>query len=233
MSNPAKGGGSAPAPSQPEADLRVGMAVYDKVYPETMGAVYQLGKYAILDIVSGVYVDQARNGIAQRTVEPYLLFVDADMVFDLSHLDELKKAMDDDPKIGAIGAVYVYRDGSAHPICHWIVDGMWESGKYVLKRALENMEKGAIDDVDSFGTGFLLIRTEAMRAIGEPYFQTKYDDVTGSFWGEDVLFCKRLKDAGWRACIHFGVQVGHLGKALYKPESMKDLSALVEEEDAV
>ena len=222
MSNPAKGGGN-PAPSQPKAELRVGMAIYDKVYPETLGSVYQLGQYAILDFVSGVYVDQARNSIAERTTEPYLLFVDADMIFTLAQLDELRKALDEDPTIGAIGGLYTYRNRTIKPIVGWIEDDHWMGGRYLYDRTLKNMESGAIDDVDSFGTGFLLIRTEAMKSIGDPYFKVHWDEETNSFWGEDVLFCKRLKEAGWRSCIHFGVQCGHIGKAVYTPSMLLDI----------
>lgn len=233
MSNPAKVGGKSPGPSHPDLELRVGMAVYDQVCPETMGAVYMLGKYAVLDLVTGTYVDRARNVIASRTEEPYLLFVDADMLFEVEDLNKLKEAMDEDPKIGAIAGMYVHRDGTIKPVCHWIVDGMWMSGKYVLQRCLKNMEAEAIDEVESFGTGFMLIRTEAMKAIGQPYFQTKYDHETQSFWGEDVLFAKRLKEAGWKACIHFGVQVGHIGRAMYMPDTLKGIEIPGEPEDAV
>lgn len=232
MSNPAKGGGESPAPSQPKADIRVGMVVYDKVHPETMGAVYSLGNFAVLDVVSGCYVDRGRNVIAERTEEPYLLFVDSDMVFTIDHLAALADAMDDDPKIGAIGGLYVFRDGSIKPVAHWVVDGMWMGGRYVLDRTLKNMDEGKIDDVDSFGTGFLLIRTEAMKDLDEPYFKTHWDPETESFWGEDVLFCKRLKEAGWRSCIHFGVHVGHIGKALFTPDRLRELPG-EEQEDAV
>ena len=229
MSKPAKGGGNgAPAPSQPVRDLRVGMVAYDSVRPETLGSVYPLAQFATLDVVSGCYVDKGRNVIAERVTEPFLLFVDSDMAFQGDHLMKLKDAMDDDPTIGAIGGIYIQRTGTYKPICHWVDEDdegekIWVSGLEVFERTIRYMDEGAIEDVDSFGTGFLLIRTEAMQSLDKPYFQTKYDEKTKAFWGEDVLFCKRLKEAGWRSCIHFGVQVAHFGVVGFVPDQMRQI----------
>lgn len=208
------------------------MAVYDKVHPETLGCVYSIGRFGILDMAVGTYVDRARSTIAERTIEPYLLFVDADMVFEPEDLGRLKEALDDDPTIGAVAALYVYRDQSLKPVVHWINDGMWESGMYVLNRTLKNMKEDAVDDVDVFGTGFILIRTEAMKSLDEPYFVVKYNEETKSYWGEDAMFAQRLKEKGWRACVHFGVQVGHIGKATFWPKELLDIQ-IPEDEEAI
>jgi GT2 family glycosyltransferase len=203
------------------------MVVYDSIRPETVGSIYPLAKFAYLDIVSGCYVDKGRNVIAERVTEPFLLFVDSDMSFTNDDLTALKNALDEDKTIGAIGGVYIQRVGSYKPICHWIEeqDGekVWVSGREVFERTIRYMDEGAIADVDSFGTGFLLIRVEAMKEIGKPYFETKYDEKTRNFWGEDVLFCKRLKEAGWRSCIHFGVQPAHFGVVGFVPNQMRQI----------
>jgi glycosyltransferase involved in cell wall biosynthesis len=211
------------------------MAVYDSVHPETMGSVFSIGKYGVLDMAVGTYIERARNDIAKRAVEndnEYLLFVDADMVFEVEDLFKLKDAMDADPKIGAVAGLYVYRDSTVKPVAHWIEDDMWQSGMYVLNRTLKNMEEGVVDDVDVFGTGFMLIRTEALKSFGDPYFKTKVDDSNGTFWGEDALLAKRLKDNGWRACIHFGVQVGHIGRAAFYPKELLNID-IPEAEEAI
>lgn len=228
MSNPAKSGGESPTPSQPSRDLRVGMVAYDSVRPETVGSIYPLAQFASLDIIAGCYVDKGRNIIAERTTEPFLLFVDSDMSFTGNELMMLKDALDNDPTIGAVGGIYIQRTGTLKPICHWIEDRddgerEWVSGREVYERTIKYMDEGAIEDVDSFGTGLLMIRTEAMQAIGKPYFQTKYDEKTKAFWGEDVLFCKRLKEAGWRSCIHFGVKPAHFGTVGFLPDQMRDI----------
>ena len=240
MSKPAKAGGESSSPSHPtqdaveSRDLRVGMVVYDSVRPETVGSVYPLAQFASLDIVAGCYVDKGRNIIAERTTEPFLLFVDSDMSFTGDELMMLKDALDDDPTIGAIGGIYVRRTGNLQPICHWVEgegdDRVWVSGREVFERTLRYMDGGTIEDVDSFGTGLLMVRTEAMKAIGKPYFQTKYDEKTKAFWGEDVLFCKRLKEAGYRSCIHFGVKPAHYGTVGFLPDQMRQIE-LPEETD--
>ena len=234
MSKPAKVGGESPGPSQPESDLRVGIVAYDSIRPQTVGSIFPLSRYASLDIVAGCYVDKGRNIIAERTKEPYLLFVDSDMVFQQEDLFKLKDALDEDPTIGAIGGIYIQRTGTYKPICHWVdgegEDRVWVSGREVFERTIRYMDEGSIQDVDSFGTGFLLIRTEAMKSIGHPIFETKFDEKTKQFWGEDVLFCKRLKEAGWRSCIHFGVKILHIGTYPFSPDEMRNLE-LPEETD--
>jgi hypothetical protein len=227
MSKPAKAGGESPSPSQPDYELRVGMVAYDSVRPATVGSIFPLARYASLDIVSGVYVDKGRNIIAERTEEPYLLFVDSDMIFQQEDLFKLKDALDEDPTIGAVGGIYIQRVGSYKPICHWVEEQngekVWVSGREVFERTIKYMDEGSVQDVDSFGTGLLLIRTEAMKDIGHPIFQTKFDEETGHFWGEDVLFCRRLKEEGWRSCIHFGVQPLHIGLYPFNPNEMRHL----------
>lgn len=237
MSEPAKAGGESPSPSHPDRDLRVGMVAYDSVRPETLGSVYPLAQFAVLDVVSGCYVDKGRNIIAERTREPFLLFVDSDMAFTGDDLLTLKDAMDEDPTIGAVGGIYIQRTGSYKPICHWVEEQeggrVWVSGREVYERTIRNMDEEKVDDVDSFGTGFLLIRTEAMQSLDPPYFTTQWNEEFGQFWGEDVLFCKRLKEAGWRSCIHFGVKVVHLGVVGFHPDQMRSIELPEESEDEV
>lgn len=78
-------------------------------------------------------------------------------------------------------------------------------------------------DVDAVGTGFLRLTRKAMEALwdrSEPYrddagresrwvFDLGVFD--GRLFGEDVVMCNKVRDAGFKVFVDPGVKVGHAG----------------------
>lgn len=149
-------------------------------------------------------ITKARNDIADRFLKSgcdWLLFLDADLVFDAGDMLRLLERSED-----VIGSAYVKKNGSGTytviPVePHVQQDGAWEAGGIatgflkISRKALESM------DAASYGDG-----TKA-------YFESGVFD--GRYWGEDYLFCKRYREQGGRVWL-LPADIGHVGKFTYR-----------------
>lgn len=197
--------------------IRVGLCVHRSLHPETLASLWPLAAAgAGLAIQKSADVAWSRSKIAMGLTEDFLLFVDEDMVFAPPDVEKLLKALDNQPKTGAVAAYYVKWDGSRLPVCNWKKDdGSWYSNEERVKKAERYAKRGEVAAVQSFGAGLLAISREALSAVPHPAFETRW--VNGVFEGEDTSFCQRLAEAGYRPSVHFGCQVGHIGPTEWRP----------------
>jgi hypothetical protein len=223
--------------------LRIGIVVHRNILPQTMSSCWAVSRMveggADLDIHALAYVDIGRNQIAVKALKAgnkYLLFVDFDMDFQPETVAALKNALDKDPKIGAIAAHYIKWDGSREAMAHWKTgveiegksEGRWVTPEERDKRVAKHIQKREIAEVDRFGTGCMLVRTEVLKDIPYPWFQLWFHPEWGHV-GEDVHFCWELKKAGYKPSCHFGAPAGHIGPTLWMPtEDGKGMPALRE-----
>jgi hypothetical protein len=67
-------------------------------------------------------------------------------------------------------------------------------------------------EVDATGTGCLLIETRVFLDLQKPYFQftPNPDKEIGGVIGEDIWFCHKAREAGYKIFVDTSVPVGHL-----------------------
>ena len=212
--------------------LRIGIVVHRNILPQTMSSCWAVSRMveggADLDIHALAYVDIGRNQIAMKALKAgnkYLLFVDFDMEFPPDTVALLKQALDKDPKLGAVAAHYIKWDGSREAMAHWKAgEGLEDSkskGKWITpeerdERVRKHIKNREVAEVDRFGTGCMLVRTEALQDIPYPWFQLWFHPEWGHV-GEDVHFCWELKKAGYKPSCHFGAPAGHIGPTVWYP----------------
>ena len=183
-----------------------------------MASLWQLSKTdSVLDLVTGTYIDHARNNIIGRLEEPYLLFVDADMVFSQANVVSLMTALAQDDEMGAVAAHYVKRAGNPVPVCNWQKDGEWLPDDE--RREWADKCRGVVE-VGCFGMGLTLCRGAAINDLEYPYMESGYRD--GGYMSEDADFCFKLRAAGWKVAVHFDVRVGHMGEKMWEPEAQEE-----------
>jgi len=51
-----------------------------------------------------------------------------------------------------------------------------------------------VEQVDAVGTGVMMVDTNVFRAIEMPWFATPWDVAAKGYMGEDIYFCKLLRD---------------------------------------
>jgi len=84
-----------------------------------------------------------------------------------------------------------------------------EVGKqYVVDE--EEWTKRQLLDVDATGTGCLLIKTDVFRNIEFPWFEFSVDKY-GETIGEDINFCRKVKNFGYKIYVDTSINCGHLG----------------------
>jgi len=165
---------------------------------------------------------KGRERIADQFLETdatHLLFIDSDETFDKQ--TALRLIEDDLPVVS--GVVYqrnyppapciykkvpntVYHLPMARELQKWFVEN--EVPRFNQATVLDLPDDVSIWEVDEVGTGCMLIKREVIEAIDEPRFDVSPDH----FWGmtTDILFCRRVREAGFKIYADLRVQLGHL-----------------------
>ena len=168
--------------------------------------------------VEGANISRNRNTAVENAVKAkvhWLLFVDDDMVFEP---DAICKLLDRDLDI--VGGLCVRKVYPFEPVVGVICD----DGKYrLLRNITENL--GAVLNCDGTGTAFLLIKMSVFDKLEKPYFAMPPKD--DGVLGEDLYFCRKAVEAGFKIHVDSSVHVGHLG--LY-PYTIGDSIRVLEEE---
>jgi GT2 family glycosyltransferase len=156
-----------------------------------------------LHLQEGCFVHQNRNRIFDTCDTDYLLFVDSDMVFSPQGINDLLKHKKD-----IIGGLYFHRNAPHLPLAgHRTETG---GTKFISEIPDEVFE------VDSIGTGFLLISRNVMDEMKIEAGKDKPFDLrrlpNGTELGEDMAFCLRAKEKGFSIWCDPNIAIGHITK---------------------
>ena len=195
-------------------------------------------------------ISRARGVMAGKfldhTEHSHLLFVDADIGFKPEAVFRLLEAGKD-----IVGGVYpakrVHWDKAKRAFETGAKDVPAASYNYVVRYIPNPENKVEVDDngfgpVAYVGTGFMLIRREALRRIADAHpelrarhgdmygasvpeavmvFETMIEPETGEYLSEDYAFCRRWRDLGGEIFADFETRLIHVGHASYEG-SLKD-----------
>ena len=134
----------------------------------------------------------------------YMLLLNSDTVVTDNCFEKCIKYMDEHPDIGALGCKVVLSDGKLDPACKrsfptpevsfyrmtglsWLFPKSKRFGRYNLTY----LDEDAIHEVDSLVGAFMMVRREGIEQVGlldEDFFM----------YGEDIDWCYRIKQAGWK-----------------------------------
>lgn len=169
--------------------------------------VRELGCGLHLIMPSWGMCDEARRDCAQEALDvgaSHLLFLDADMSFPE---DGILMLASRDKRI--IGANYNLRK---LPLMSTVKISDKEG----------NMLEVPGDKIPDYpfkcwavGTGFCLIQTDVFKEIEQPWFSYGYNPTTNSTIGEDIYFCKKVREKGINVWCDPTILVKHLGDYAY------------------
>ena len=180
----------------------------------------------------GCYVDLNRNEIIRKCYHPqyaermggeftHLLMIDADAI-PLS-LDVVEKLLLADKDV--IGGILTYKNTPSN----WMVWNWDEEGydELLMRRiqiadptapmAIYEQYKDRVLEVDAFGFGFALIKREVLDTMESPWFET-YEPKDASYKGDDVVFCRKAQDLGFKIHVHTGAMCAHKDGKYYYPQ---------------
>lgn len=157
--------------------------------PENTGVVF----------ASSAVISENRNAImkiAKQGDADWVLFLDDDHVLKPDTLTRLLAADKD-----VISAHYVQRQFPFNPVLlNELPDGRW------MYKQLNNDDQGIIE-VGATGAGCLLVRRAALNALEWP--QWTLGQIHPSSWGDDLHFCKRLGQKGFKIHCDLDNTIGH------------------------
>ncbi len=79
-------------------------------------------------------------------------------------------------------------------------------------------ESTGLQEVGSVGMGVMLIKAGVFKALSEPWYETPWRSDKRGYIGEDVFFCKKAREAGFKIWIDHDVskEIGHIGMFEFK-----------------
>ncbi len=151
-------------------------------------------------VAKGANIAENRNGLAERAIgmgAEWILYLDDDQVLAPNTLAELLERDKD-----VISGLYVSRQP---PFIPMVYDREDERG-FCFPRLLETFD-GGIHSVVATGAGCLLVKTKVLRALEKPYW--RLGQITKDGWGDDLHFCRRVRELGFEIWVDLNVLVGH------------------------
>lgn len=168
---------------------------------------------------------QANNLAIRQCNSRYVLILNPDTVVPEKTLEETVRFMDFHEEVGCIGCKVIRPDGSLDKACKRGFPTPWNSLTYLLKldrlfpksRLFGGYNATYIDEdeeseVDSLVGAFMMLRQEVIQRVGlldEKFFM----------YGEDIDWCYRIKEAGWKNYYYPKAKIIH-----YKGESSRKQS---------
>ena len=171
----------------------------DVGFVQCLLALNQIGEVRVM-LMSGSLIYASREAMSAKAVEEgfdFVMWFDSDMTFPSTVLLDLV-AHDKDMVTG----ICAMRRAPYLPCIYREVDGKLTSVTEWGTRLLE---------VDACGFGVVLVKVEILEKMFEKY-QTCFQPMYG--FGEDISFCKRVKELGYKIYADPNVEIGHIGKTV-------------------
>lgn len=153
----------------------------------------------------------ARDQLATVAVtqkDEYVLWLDSDMVFDASLLKDLIETLKNE-KADVVSGLFFQRRPPFEPAlwktCRIGLDGEHETEKYRDYPRREPFE------IEACGMAAVLMKTEVLEACIQKY-NTAFQPIPG--FGEDISFCLRARDLGYKLICDPRIKVSHIGRSV-------------------
>lgn len=154
---------------------------------------------------TGCYVHQNREDMVRRAIDDfecdYIFFVDTDMIFEgatLSHLLSLDKDV--------VGVPYNRRKLPAESTVKLLGPN---------DTPVEGKVPSKLFKAYAVATGCMLIKREVFANLPHPWFFFAHAEDGTLTIGEDIWFCKRVREAGFDVWADPTVPIKHLGPYAY------------------
>ncbi len=163
--------------------------------------------------------DSRSNSTVTEPPPRYALLLNPDTELPRTALANMLSFMDADASIGAAGPKLVLEDGRLDLACRrsfpspeisfWRMIGfskLFPKSRRFARYNLTFLDEDEVADVDSVVGAFMMVRREVIDRVGQL-------DESFFMYGEDLDWCKRIKEAGWRVTYYPLVTVLHIKRA--------------------
>ena len=154
----------------------------------------------------GTLIASQRMELARQALEEkadYLLWLDSDMRFPRETIGHL--ILRDKP---IVAANYAPRRMPVKPVAMMDNDG--EIGRVYTAPDSEGLQP-----VDYIGMGVMMVKREVFEKVEAPWFAIPYSTIGNHYIGEDVFFCRKAREAGFKIISDPSIKLGHIGQFVY------------------
>lgn len=189
--------------------ILVAVPTVGQVEIEYVNSILRLSRTTPADIIhsAGSLVYVARNSFVKQAIDEnysHLMFIDSDMVFNADALNVLLYH-DKDVISGSIfSRVQPYKP------CFYEKLSLGEPGEIICEHV--KVLQDGLQEVEGVGTAFLLIKTQVLKDIIEKFKLYPFQPITG--YGEDLSFCLRTRQCGYKIWVDNDLTIGHIGKVV-------------------
>lgn len=194
--------------------ILIALPTAKNIEPMTFHSIYHMiipeGYECQLQFFYGYQVDQIRNMIANAVIEDnydYLLSIDSDIILPS---DTLVKLLSQNKDI--ISGMYRQRKHHEH-----IVE-IFMRNEYggVMQVPYYDMPDKDVFEIDACGMGVCLIKSEVFKKMSQPWFLYHSSLEEGGTLSEDVYFCMKAQEHGFKIWADKTIQVPHIGETTFE-----------------
>jgi hypothetical protein len=162
-----------------------------------------------LSVMASASVTENLNGVMRnlRDADAWVWILGDDHTWLSGCLMKLLETMDEHDEIDVLVPLVVKRN----PPWHLVVfkdAGTFEDGMPRWKPFdWEEIPETGVFEVDAAGSAGMLVRREVLDTLGDPWFENSGKVILN----EDVTFCKKVTEAGFRIFATADATMGHLG----------------------
>lgn len=175
-------------------------------FAHSLASLNKVGECEI-DMIIGSLIYEARNDIVKQAIKKdvdYVMWFDSDMLFPADTLERMIKHMEDGKDI--VTGIYFRRRAPFTPVLFSKLDlanGKWEGcDEYPQDEPFE---------VDGCGFGCVIVRKTVLLDMMLNY-RTWFNPEYG--YGEDLAFCRRAKELGYKIWADPAIKCGHVGQVI-------------------
>ena len=190
-----------------QKSILISIPTLDVIKTETVSSLFaataQTDYPCKLHIHTSCYVHDARNKSVDTAISngaTHLMFIDSDMQFPP---DGINRLMAHD--LDVVAGLYFRRQPPHLPTIH-----QKEGDKLMIPKTFP---KDKPFEVYALATGFMLIKVEVLKNIKPPWFF--FGDFHGHAMGEDVYFCNKVRQKGYKIWCDPTIELGHVGMYSY------------------
>jgi hypothetical protein len=159
---------------------------------------------------SSTYLPEARNKVHDDFLEnsscETLMMLDSDVIPPPGFEHKLLKHMERSKNIRMVGGWYKMKDESRMPVVYHD-DGFDDRGIAQYRKYGKNEVGKGLTKVDAAGAGCWMMHRKVAEAIGKkPYHMNE--------GGEDLLLCRKVREAGFSLWIDWRIECAHAGVAV-------------------
>jgi len=148
--------------------------------------------------VYGSLVQKARNDLAKEMDGDFLIFLDSDMTFAPDTITKLRKAAERED-VDIVSAACFRKVPNYEPCFFYKIPDN-SPGYYWPMRWPEDR----LFEVDAVGSACTLIKRKVFESVNFPWYEYT------NFLSEDLNFCRKAKENGFRVWIDPTIRIGHL-----------------------